>query len=561
MSAPQGLALFDGVQSLMGASFTFSLGVSPSICTMTIPPQRGRFLLSGVLRFIYGPVQFQFPNARIDQLDITIGPDGTESWILRIMDRRWVWRETGRISGFYNVRRDRNSVVEGTEKRPQELASLCLDAMGEQGYDVSALPNDVFPEIDWDYANPADALAALCDQLGCAVALGLDNRVRIVRLGHGGRLPFNGLTTEGNVTADPPDPPGEIVIVGARDKWQADLALEPVGLDKDGQIKPIGKLSYIPRVQGRKTWKYSDVDHFLDIEDVRWRGLAQQSVFRWYRIKTPFSLPGLPERIRDLDRILPLLSTQIETVQTDDGRELPRPPWVYGQFWDGFEAHEPNEKEKGQHDLANKPRGMYTKGFSVDAELGIVKFSEPVYLMRLDNTVAAGRQVFPARMFLRIGVNLRDKETRAWKRTEFKRKPPGKKTFPRTRRYVIRDDVQREIWKKHDPPSAIQDNKSEVEKIALEYLDAELEQYRVDQSGSITYGGLIPLSPDGAIRQVTWTITADGFAYTRASRNREELLVTPSFEERRMFERLNEALKEREKPERQRKADLERRRG
>lgn len=561
MTAPQGLAFFDGIPSILGASMTFSLGASPSICTLTVPPQRGRFLLSGVLTFVYGPHRFSFQNAKVDKLDITIAQDGTEIWNLRIMDRRWVWRDTGKISGFYNVRRDRNEVVPGTEKRPQELARLCLDAMHERNYDVSAMPNDVFPEIDWDYSNPAEALSRLCDQLGCAIAMGLDNRVRIVRLGFGGALPFNWATTEGSVNLDPPDPPGEVVIVGARDKWQADLALEAVGLDVDGKIKPIDKLSYIPRVRGRKTWRYSDVDHFLNIKDTRVRGLAQQSVFKWYRIKTPFVLPGSKEKIADLDRILPLLSTQVETVKTDDGREEPRPPWVYGKFWDGFESHEPGQKDEKEKDLTNKPQGMYTKGFAVDTELGIVKFSEPVYLMKLDNRVAAGRKVWPAKMFLRIGVNLRDEETRAWRRTEHRRKPQGKKTFPGTKRYVVRDDVQREIWKKWDPPSKVNDNLKEIEAIAREYLATELAEYQVQEAGSITYAGLLPISPDGAIRQVTWTITDNGFAFTRASRNREELLVTPSYEERRMFEKLNKALKEREKPERQRRADLDRRRG
>ena len=561
MATFQGLAFFDGVRSLLGATMTLSLGTSPSICTLTVPPQPGRFLLSGTLTFVYGPVRFAFPNARVDTVDIITGADGTQRWVLRIMDRRWVWRETGQISGFYNVRRDTNKVVPGTEKRPQELAKLCLEAMGERGYDVSALPNDVFPEIDWDYTNPAEALSRLCDQLGCTVALGLDNRVRIVRLGVGAALPFNGLSTEGNVTADPPDPPGELVIVGARDKWQADLALEPVGLDVDGKIKPIGKLSYVPRVRGRKTWRYSDIDHFLDVRNVNARGLAQQSVFKWYRIKTPFTLPGRAERIKELDRILPLLTTQVETVRTDDGREEPRAPWVYGRFWDGFESHEPREKHDNEHDVQNRPQGLYTKGFSLDTDLGIVKFSEPVYLMKLDNTVAAGRQVFPAKLFLRVGVNLRDKKTRAWIRTEYTRRPPGTKTFPTTKRFILREDIQREIWQKHTPPAKLEDNLQETEKAARHYLIAALREYEATQAGSITYAGLIPISPDGAIRQVTWTITEEGFAITRASRNREELLVTPSYEERRLYERLHQVLQERDKPERHRRADLQRRKG
>ncbi|MCX8092493.1 MAG: hypothetical protein N3I86_16450, partial [Verrucomicrobiae bacterium] len=54
---------------------------------------------------------------------------------VRIQDRRWKWR-FGQISGEYNVRRDDNqqNFLLGTARNPQQLARLCLDAMGEQNY-------------------------------------------------------------------------------------------------------------------------------------------------------------------------------------------------------------------------------------------------------------------------------------------------------------------------------------------------------------------------------------------------------------------------------------------
>ena len=69
---------------------------------------------------------------------------------------------------------DTSKIRPGTEKKPQALATLCLQAMGEDDYDVSALPNDARPEIDWSYQNPAEALQQLCDKLGCRVTYVVD---------------------------------------------------------------------------------------------------------------------------------------------------------------------------------------------------------------------------------------------------------------------------------------------------------------------------------------------------------------------------------------------------
>jgi hypothetical protein len=41
---------------------------------------------------------------------------------------------------------------------------------------------------------------------------------------------------------------------------------------------------------------------------------------------------------------------------------------------------------------------------------------------------------------------------------------------------------------------------------------------------------------------VTWNLSDDGYATTRASRNREDALVIPSYGERRMMERMKDML-------------------
>jgi hypothetical protein len=212
-------------------------------------------------------------------------------------------------------------------------------------------------------------------------------------------------------------------------------------------------------------------------------------------------------------------------------------------------------------DVASKPKGFYAKAFSVDTERGIVQFGEPVYRLKTDPTVAAGKVINEAILRLRIACNLRDKDSRAWKRQERKAKLKVKGGRDGTL-YALREDVVRELYYRASPPPlALIDNLAEVNKKAEFYYNALARQYEPSESGTVAVIGLVPIQVDGAILQVTWQINDQGAATTRASRNREELIVAQSFKEARFIERLNRALKERDKPERMRAADARKRKG
>jgi hypothetical protein len=47
----------------------------------------------------------------------------------------------------------------------------------------------------------------------------------------------------------------------------------------------------------------------------------------------------------------------------------------------------------------------------------------------------------------------------------------------------------------------------------------------------------VPIVPDGAIQQITWSITEQG-ATTRVSRNREEPVLGLTYEEQRLYQQL-----------------------
>lgn len=554
----EGLIYYSGIQSLLSASVTLTHGITPNVSTLYIPPQPTEIPINGALTLTYGRARVQLQRCRVDRVDVTQDAEGKEVWRLSILDRRWVWRRTGRISGFYNVRRGKD-IDPDTDKTPRELAKLCLEAMDERGFDLRAMPNDARPAVEWDYTNPAEALQDVCEQVGCRVVLGLDDKVRIWPQGVGRELSLVNILT-GEITSDPPETPDRLVIVGDYDRWQVDFELEAVGLDTDGTIKPIDELTYTPRPLFDKTWKYSDWDHFQDVTDEKAKQLAQETVGKWYRITTPIQLQGERKRIEERWRVLPLLKEQIETDTIDD-REQPRGPWVYGEFYGGEEAGANRvtirEAIEGRRLVNIFYYARYLKPFNLDAEQGIVQFREPVY-----RHVAAddgGWLIEPADLRLRTCCNLRDKDTRGWQRTEYQLRNRKGEPLRGTKRYVVKDDIRRDRYRVTESDREV-DTLRDSERQAAYYLQAEALQYQYVVSGSVVYPGFVAFQPDGAIQQISWLIDDQGFATTQVSRNREQSIVTPSYEERRMYERLAESTRTRETAAAGRR-DVERKKG
>jgi len=544
--APQGLIEFAGIKYPISGDFTFTTGISPSMATITCAPQNTIVWKVGPMVVSYGTMRITFPDCTADKIAVERASDGSEIWRVTILDRRWKWRECGTISGYYNVRRGSEKIVEDTEKTPQELAKMCLKAMGETRYDVSVLPELPRPEIEWDYELPANALAALCDQFGCRVVLQLNNVVKIVKAGVGNHLPIDALATAGGVAPDPPERPDSLVFVAAPNRYQLDLTLEAVGQDiEDGQlaVKRINELSYIPIVNGQKTWEALDSNCY-SVTDEKFRKLAVESVFRWYRIVEGLPLKELGIATVNLDRILPIEDVQIEQQKIGD-RVEPIPAWVYGLYSEDLDTLNDGDDESTQPngDVLNKPKGLFKGSWSLDVNTGIVKFSQQMY--RHEDS-----KLKPAKLKLRTTVSMRDEKTRAWQRHEVKRKLTGPKagTLPR---YITRDDVALETY--YDKGADKHDNKEEVEKQAKHYLDAAEAEYQFTLPASVTYAGFRAINPDGAIQQVSWS-NAGGPATTRASRNTEDVLYVPSYKERRRMERAREAEKVAKKTTRQKAA-------
>lgn len=556
--ANQGTVSFPGVSQVVSASYTLQHGITPGIASVETVPQAGFAGTGGTLTFTYtrdtgGPITISLPNCKIARAEFSIGPQG-RIWRLQILDRRWKWAFPT-ISGFYNRRNEKGQVmdetgvpVRQTKKNARELATLLLTALNETGFDVAALPTTSYPTVEWDAENAAQALAQLADDHGCRVVLGLDNAVHIYKLNVGAALPLLPEAIDYSGSIDPPEVPDKIGVACAHVRHQCDLVLEAVGENDDGKVLPIDQLSYKPA----GGWELSDPPEFNAIADLKQRELAKRSVFRWYRILVPFRIFTIDasnniatRTISHLDEILPLETDMVDTL-LDGSTEREREAIAYGVYHDGTDGATPQQSQLlpiANYTDAYAKKATIQSGFSLDADLGIVKFSRQVFKWK---TLAAGGFEYkpqPADLALRTAFPVRDLTTRAFKRYLFERSLGT--NYNTGTAIVKRDDLVPTLITKYAAgqqllpnalPASSTDNFTSLNTDAQQALDGIEVQYQTEFPESALYAGLIAQSPDGAIQQVTWSVGPGGTT-TRIARNKEVAGVSSLYAVRRMYER------------------------
>jgi hypothetical protein len=525
---PQGIATYPGVQRLQSASFVLTHGISPSVAQLSIAPQATPPSDYGTLRFMYDSVVVELTDCKIDHG--TVDRDtGGEIVSLSILDRRWRWR-FGRISGYYNTRRDDASLRKGesgeinSERTPRELAKLCLEAMGETDFDVEDLPNQTRPTIEWDNVVPAEALAALCEDLGCRVVLQFDNRVAIRRIGIGAELPLDGVMQH-SPTINLPERPDKITVVGGPTRYQVDFHLEAVGLtDEDGEesdrLKPLEELSYKPT----NGWQFCDPPFFNQVAAGK-RSLAQKSVFKYYRIKAPLNVPGYEgpdgNRVDRLEQILPIETEQVKLV-SENGQKANKPATVYGVWYHGGLNLANGSPSLAPLELQPLMVGesQYRRPFTVDAARGLVIFDEPV-IMNSNPFGGYSLIIAPAQLVLRATCMVRHRETRAFDCYQRERSTGASGgTKPR---YLKHDElllVQQPKYTQNFEVDGVHGNRDELDTFADEILDAAELDYATTTALTMRYPGLRLIELDGAIQQVSLHVSTSG-ATTTISRGNE----------------------------------------
>ena len=523
---------YPGLFDIISATATISDGVRPSMASITCAAGQTPEKDPSKLEMTYSERLHKvvWEECVVKKATEQTGISGRTTTFL-IMDRRWRWKHGEPANGLFNVRRPNGDIVKDTEKTPQEIARFLLSfCLGEVGFSVADLPDNTRPFFDWINAAPDGALSGLLSSLGCTIVPefqpGDTTTFAIRRLMVGGKPPGVGkakghaLMSNSGSTFGSAARPNYIMLTGGLVKFQAKFRLEAVGLDVDDEIKPIGKLSYRPKLgfgpgqtvganvlfdTGRKKRTKKELKKHIE--------LAESTVYRWYRI-TELAEGGwdvgrkgrLGFGMNELEDILPLLGGLVETEFNKVGIESPKKPYVEG-------VHRTSSLD----DAVTEPGTILTVPFMIFTGKGIIAFSKPVVSFSpILPPLGAQNAGFdpeddddnPAVLRLTVAFNSVDGLGNRIVTTQGLNIGPGKRLYHTIRR----PEIVQTVLVKYDGDKNVSTETNDAT-IGLEmdvHIDKAKKQFLSDVGSSVTYRGLVPITMDGAIRQITYSISGRG---------------------------------------------------
>lgn len=581
--APQGVMSFPSIVDITSGTFTFSHGITPSLATISMVAQEANTVstLPGEFTISYGEdVEITIPDCRVRSSSFQ--KDGAGRIIqCSIEDRRWRW-QFPTISGVWNQWKDNTDLgvtvdssttaelMPGSMKTPQQLLTMCFEAMGENmdHVDLSKVPNNALIDVEWDMTNAAAAAMHIADVMGCRIIYHpLTNHVSVEPAGDGLSVPQTLDMTDYTQPIDFPDPPANIVCACSRIHYNLDFTLEAIGLDNDGVIRTLKNLKYAPNPNdddgvggfSKSDWRTG----FYSITDPIVRARAAMCVFKWYRIsgiKGFDTIADFPLEFNRLD-YLPLMDTQVFSFleETPEGNfSRPKPAWIYGvfQYYDLNNATHDNTVTGDNlhfidYNAANDPatdptddylkHAMFHKGFTIQGDKGIVKFDMP--MINPQNTQdGTGEVTMPATLILRTSCYFRDPDTRQYVRHVFDLLDPpddvAKELGIQTQQgdtntsddekplVLMHDELVLKRWPNYQEDWTVAhhggmlDNHLEIDTYAANYIAAEAANYVQHVSEVGKYAGIKPFDMDGAIQVVGWEVGMSG-AFTHIHANNE----------------------------------------
>lgn len=567
---------FPGILAVIRFTGTIGHGITPGVFLLDIAPQPAPPKLIGELTLEYNGETLSFDECRV--VAASYKRDGSGRIVqLTIEDWRWRWR-FGYISGRYNVREPQSSEIDGapniiphTKKTAKELATLCLEEMGQPD-DGSFLPDDVFPEINWDVESAAGALAALCDLVGYRIVPIGGNHITIFALGEGSPLPVSLTRTDASDILDPPEKPSALAVIGSGVEFQCDFELEWMAEQAEGFLREGGKFVPLDEVHYKPAggWEAADVPDFTCIADKEYRELARNSVYRVARIKIPdggLEIPGYTDltenKITRLDQLV-VLERQCET-ERQHGIEVFTRPYIYGAFTgdanigDNVGANTQTEP-KWLNSLPPDQQLECTlaDSGSYDHQKNLLYLSQPIfYIPTADQEIngvavkAGTRQ--PAQLRYRVAVQIRREETGAIERYIRKRDygpPPGSAT-PTKAEVIYRDEITYRFVPTYEEDFTVNSvrtiGRPEADKEADYYLNQREKQWINAAQAEASYAGIFisfaGLWLDGAIQHIVYSGGTNEPAMTRISRNTEMKKYITPYKERRQYEQINFLIK------------------
>jgi len=396
-----------GIEASSGFSFTLQRGISPSTVNVTM---KANTELADIPK--YGSLLVTSGDVVIDP-EICMWVDGDiekktsrsgDLITFTLKDRRWRWKY-----GFYTARYnqpDKEGIPDPdptTKKNALEIFTELRAALGgsyrtsadntflsgidsyeqvwgenDDTFDISNVPNDIYPAVDWEMINPAQAMQELCDELGLCIILQWDGRAKVYELGNGAAMPA-GKYDEASTTTPTPELPEALAIIGARivkektftneskpTEWEA-VGMETE--DNGSAIVAIDDLLYKPACGWAKALRGG----FRMISDEEARKLAKKCIYKWYRWN--------PADTSTRENFLPWLNMRSERSEVKASYERAEPLLRVAYM----------DRIKNSSQAIHQELNEVTDGWTLDAKKGIIKFNEPKFI---DTSVSEGDKCY-----------------------------------------------------------------------------------------------------------------------------------------------------------------------
>ncbi len=501
---------YDGMK-LVRAKFKMQLGVLPSVgyVEMTGNQWNDDFAGVGHLTIQDGNTYIRLHNLKATRVRKVEGLNGTSLARVELKDRRWQWRLktfSGRFNVVIsnddgNVIYDPDTIDGGSPYTFDDIARILLAAMGETSVPLIPIPTTSYIPLNkvWENVNPAAALQEICEEVNYAVALkATDNKVEIVHLGSdlwpvvGDRYKMN----EG-AGATFHDKPDYVKVIGNRIQNEIDVALEPVGIDVDGEVRKLENLAYVPNPadpdDGTGFGKsallskpFSNITGGAGYTAEQAQALAEKSVFKYFRIPDTGLYPD--DANRDNFGLLPIL----KTINTLDSSGLRRLPYVQAKYYE-------KDQKSGFNNLGSlqPPKVSYR----IRHRRGLVIFGKRVgTLLNPDVTILSQTKLIsvPGSVQLTFACELKsdgDEDFYYYLKSDQATPPPVDNALVLP---VKRSDLTlRRI-------GGVDRNREELDTVADAIADIFLNVQEKENNLNLEYAGAQAINPNGNIEFVEW---------------------------------------------------------
>ena len=378
MAFPQGLVSFPGVTNPKGAIYTQTLGVYPDRIAIRAIPQLTAIATYGTITFSFNGDTLTLPGCYFDEARVVASAAEGFYLSLIFLDRRERWRFAAPVSGYYNTYRAGTQVV-AKKKSLRELVLALLQHVGESSPDVSALSDEIFPEVRWECESAVAMLDKLLREWGFSLSLGFGTEnVEIVQIGVG-TLPAITFAMMASSTVDPKVRPRYIRTCFGPSIAQARFKLEPIALELNETWVTANTVSYKPTAGWEKESPYRLPNVALTGPETT-HDRAIKSVYRAYRIKAfadnTLNLPDGSGTLASITQCLPLYNRLLDSESIrSDGSSIPFR--VYGKRAIPSESMGQPAREK-ESTVDDEIVGEKIK---FDGETGIIIFENPQFLI------------------------------------------------------------------------------------------------------------------------------------------------------------------------------------